>query len=381
MDITSIFKDCVSHNQKSQQDVDSILSESGKQDNKKPVSHVKSSVFPGKKSEHFSKAKEISSNITKLRDFLKDCRTAYVNIGASKQASANSSVFYSAAGLSSGSCDIPLMSDKERDQIDNDVQLIVKNCQKTLHDFQIYTETNDSIQSQPQLHTHLENVVNSLANYLKQVTEIYSEMRAIRVKRTVDYQAMSRLATHPTSNRGLKNKTRRTSLDRNDGFSSPKRNMPDWDKQAQSPSSSSGMTETDGLSTMSGSNITETDTPVPTYFQDDDDAMSPEELQMLEQENAALLNELNNLSQEVEQIESSVVEIAQLQTIFTEKVLQQEKDVDRIGNLIVHATENIRGGNEQVRQAIQKSADFRAWVLFFIMVMSFSILFLDWYND
>ncbi|ODM94605.1 Syntaxin-18 [Orchesella cincta] len=383
MDITSIFKECVAQNQKTFKELDSILSASseGKADKRIPP---KSTVFPGKKSEHYAKSREISQNITKLRDFLKECRTAYVNVGASKHASANSSVFNPSFSSTPSSTDIPIMSDKERDQIDNDVQLIIQNCQKAIHDFQIRMETSDSVRNQTQLQTHLENVINSLANYLKCVTEIYSEMRAIRVKRTVDYQTMSRLASHPASSRGFKNKNSISSMKSNNKGGLPnldtKRKFSASSASYQSPLSPT-ISEVDGFSMSGGSNVTsDAETTVPTYFEEDD-AMSPEELQMLEQENAALLNELNTLNQEVEQIESNVVQIAQLQEIFTEKVLQQERDIDRIGDSIVHASENIRDGNEQVRQAIQSSADFRAYVLFFIIVMSFSLLFLDWYND
>jgi syntaxin 18 len=31
-------------------------------------------------------------------------------------------------------------------------------------------------------------------------------------------------------------------------------------------------------------------------------------------------------------------------------------------------------------QAIKKKAEFRVWILFFLVVCSFSLLFLDWYN-
>ncbi len=112
-----------------------------------------------------------------------------------------------------------------------------------------------------------------------------------------------------------------------------------------------------------------------------EDELSPEELQIFEEENSLLLRSLNTLADEVEQIESSIVQIAQLQEIFTEKVLLQDKDISQIANLVVGTTENVKGGNEQIRQAIQQNADFRAWVLFFIIVMSLSLLFLDWYND
>ena len=79
-------------------------------------------------------------------------------------------------------------------------------------------------------------------------------------------------------------------------------------------------------------------------------------------------------------IEGHVVEIAQLQEIFTEKVLQQEQELNRVNMTVIGTTEDIKGGNQQLREAMKKNADFRVWILFFIIMLSFAILFLDWYN-
>ena len=38
-------------------------------------------------------------------------------------------------------------------------------------------------------------------------------------------------------------------------------------------------------------------------------------------------------------------------------------------------------GNEELRKAIQRNASIRVYILFFLLVMSFSLLFLDWYNE
>lgn len=59
----------------------------------------------------------------------------------------------------------------------------------------------------------------------------------------------------------------------------------------------------------------------------------------------------------------------------------QKYDIERIGNVVVGATENIKDANEQIKQAIQRNAGLRVWVLFFLIIMSFALLFLDWYND
>lgn len=62
-------------------------------------------------------------------------------------------------------------------------------------------------------------------------------------------------------------------------------------------------------------------------------------------------------------------------------MLEQEKDVERIIGTVIGTTENLKDANTQIRQAIQSNAGLRVYVLFFLLVMSFSLLFLDWYND
>lgn len=113
----------------------------------------------------------------------------------------------------------------------------------------------------------------------------------------------------------------------------------------------------------------------------EDNVLSAEEMQMFEAENELLYNEMNSLSDEVKQMENKVVHLAELQEIFTEKVLQQEKDIDRIAHVVANTTDDVKDANEQIRQAMQRNAGLRVWVLFFLLLMSFSLLFLDWYND
>lgn len=69
-----------------------------------------------------------------------------------------------------------------------------------------------------------------------------------------------------------------------------------------------------------------------------------------EQENKKLYEELNALSDEVKNIEGRVIEISQLQKVFTEKVLEQDEEVERIAHTLGGATENVKDGNEQLRQ-------------------------------
>lgn len=84
---------------------------------------------------------------------------------------------------------------------------------------------------------------------------------------------------------------------------------------------------------------------------------------------------------QVKNIESKAVRIAELQELFTEKILEQDQDIQRIDSIAANTTENIADANTEIRSAIQNNAGLRVYILFFILVLSFTLLFLDWYND
>ena len=197
---------------------------------------------------------------------------------------------------------------------------------------------------------HRQAVADSMEAYLKRVCSLYAEMKAVRVKRSVDRRNMDQIATPEPRRMPPLARTGPAFGDR-DPEPAHGGEPIQWDHEQPSLP------------------------PLPS------DELSPEDIQMLEEENDQMFNELNSMTEEVRRVESKVVKIAQLQEIFTEKVLEQDRDIDRIGDTVVGTTENIKEANEQLRSAIKKNAGTRVWVMFFLLVISFSLLFLDWYND
>lgn len=329
MDITVLFKACV----KTVRTRNKAFGVAGGDDKNKILApRIQRSGF-------ILKAKEVINNITRLRDFLLDSRKAYLNF----------------AGLLS---DIPQMSDSERDKIDSGAQRIMNTCSHLIQDFKKETV---KLEGSPQLVEHRQIVLEMIESYLKSVCKIYSEQKAIRVKRTVDMQKMSRLEIDGSPSKQAAAR-KHTAAE----FGTPKHQVNSTEEEEEA----------------SPRKVQRVEVNEDTHFGTEvEEQLSAEELQMFEQENEQLFNELNSLSEDVRQIESKVVHIAELQEIFTEKVLQQDKDIDRISTTVVGATENVKDGNEQIRQAIQRNAGLRVFILFFLLVMSFSLLFLDWYND
>ncbi|XP_043087268.1 syntaxin-18 [Puntigrus tetrazona] len=264
------------------------------------------------------RAREVISNISKLKDFLLQHRKEYVSAGG---------VLCS---------DVSRMTDSERDQIDQDAQIFMRTCADAIG--QLRSEMGKQVVS-AQVRDHRAAVLDLIEAYLKGVCKLYSEQRAVRVKRVVDKKRLSRLEPEQISH----------------------------DKP---PSNG----EENNDKPVSDTNVD--------LWEDNrvEDDLSPEEIQMFEQENQRLVGEMNSLLDEVRHIEGKVVEISRLQEIFSEKVLQQETEIDNIHQLVVGATENVKEGNEDIREAIKNNAGFRVWILFFLVMCSFSLLFLDWYD-
>nr|XP_032631672.1 syntaxin-18 isoform X1 [Chelonoidis abingdonii] len=248
------------------------------------------------------------------------------------------------------------MTDTERDQIDQDAQIFMRTCADAIQ--QLRTEAHKNVQS-PQVREHRAAVLDFTEDYLKRVCKLYSEQRAVRVKRMVDKKRLSRLEPEQ------RNKTQAPSF--------PEKNVQNSSEESEEKLASEENKD---------QNLTDAHTNLGLWGDGKgEDELSPEEIQMFEQENKRLVGEMNSLFDEVRQIEGKVVEISRLQEIFTEKVLQQDTEIDTIHQLVVGATENIKGGNEDIREAIQKNAGFRVWILFFLVMCSFSLLFLDWYDS
>jgi syntaxin 18 len=264
------------------------------------------------------KAREVVNNITRLRDFLLEHRKGYLNFGGHLP-------------------DLPQMSDGERDKIDAGAQMIMNTCSHLIQDFKKKTV---KMADSAQMMEHRKLILEMIETYLKAVCKIYSEQKAIRVKRAMDFQKFSKFEVNSSPSHSVNKPSLSNSV-------------PVEDHQVDAPTSA---------------------------FQFEEE-FSKEELQIFEEENNQLYNELQSLTEEVRQIESKVVHIAELQEIFTEKVLQQDKDIDRINTTVVGTTENVKEGNDQIRQAIQRNAGLRIYILVFLLIMSFSLLFLDWYND
>ncbi|KAG7207763.1 hypothetical protein KM043_009373 [Ampulex compressa] len=289
------------------------------------------------KSAFYIKADAVVSQISKLREFLLENRKAYLN-------------------FSNYLSNTPSLSDIDRDEIDAGAQKIMSASSQLIKELRRELATSDVSQQNME---HREIMLILIEDYLKNVCKIYSEQKAVRVKRAVEIRKMAKIELDTKPIKKVNTVSKKSSLNITENSNDDKENKSD---------------STDS----SPMKIQEINGDVNTLMYEEE--LSSEDIQMFESENEQLCNELNTITEEVKQIESKVVHIAELQEIFTEKVLDQDKDLDRLMTTVVGSTENVKEANEQIRQAIQRNAGLRVGILFFLIVMSFSLLFLDWYN-
>lgn len=109
-------------------------------------------------------------------------------------------------------------------------------------------------------------------------------------------------------------------------------------------------------------------------------SISPQEIQKLAMENSQIHEELVTLNDEIRMINRKVVQISQLQQLFSDKVIEQELELNRVHETALSSSENVREGNDLIRDAMMKNASTRVFILFYIITLGFTILFLDWYN-
>lgn len=293
-----------------------------------------------------AKAHAVVVQISKLREFLLENRRAYLNF----------SNYLSAA---------PRMTDAERDEIDAGAQRIMGTCSQLVKDLR--REVAAATEISQQNVEHREIMLLLIEDYLKNVCKIYSEQKAMRVKRAMEMRRLARLQADQPPPPPLSATTTTTTARKSQ-----------LNATAADPATTDDHDARSGSSESSPMKIQEINGDVNTLTYEEE--LSAEDVQMFESENEQLYNELNTMTEEVRQIESKVVHIAELQEIFTEKVLDQDRDLDRLMTTVVGSTENMKEANEQIRQAIQRNAGLRVWILFFLLVISFSLLFLDWYN-
>ena len=123
-----------------------------------------------------------------------------------------------------------------------------------------------------------------------------------------------------------------------------------------------------------------TTTPVEDTEDDEDDyELTASQIMQFEDENAAILRNVQDTLASVQQAESRLLEISQLQTELIAHLTHQTELTDRLFEDAIATTSTMDKGNEQLREAKRRAKDSRLYILVFLIGASLSLLFLHYY--
>lgn len=243
------------------------------------------------RSEFTIKTKDICHQITQLKNLLIDNRAAYMRFGQHLKSSAQ-------------------MTDQERDIIDQESEKILEICTHFINDLRLECKR---LKAPAQPTEHMEGILELLSNYLRAVYNIYSQQKSYRIKHELDSYKLLKLE----SNKKLipvlpvRERMRLSFVNGEDEKSE--------DDRLEDANSVNGKKRSNLENRLDSKNVA-MDEDMASKFALEQDEVSAEDIQLFESENHQLYNDLKGLSDEVEQIEKNVVDIAKLQEIFTEKV-------------------------------------------------------------
>nr|CAG8437522.1 8545_t:CDS:2 [Entrophospora candida]CAG8462816.1 10438_t:CDS:2 [Entrophospora candida] len=252
----------------------------------------------------------------------------------------------------------------ERDEIDLQAKIIIQQCLDRIKKLQeIEKERQNSITystwskllsvtSMNDEHEVLAAIHSSIAWYLNkrltEVSKIQKDQQEARMIKEMEKPAkLSLLNNNPESLQSKMNEERGDSPSRTDS-------------------------EIDG-------SLTENDEK----GDDDDDIdhhLSAEQKMVLEMENESIMKELETSLQQVNQAEKALLEISNLQTILSNHLAVQTQQTDRLYAEAIATTDRVQEGNLMLIKARERASDTRKWILVFLILASFILFFLDWYD-
>ncbi|PIN10585.1 SNARE protein Syntaxin 18/UFE1 [Handroanthus impetiginosus] len=245
--------------------------------------------------------------------------------------------------------DLHRTTEQERDSIEHEVTVFIKACKdqidvlkNSINDEEANSKgwlgiRSNNLNADTIAHKH--GVVLILSEKLHSVTSQFDQLRALRFQ-----DAINRVAPR----RKVKQKSTTTDV---------------------AESSTSGNVQSSNVNNLEVRQAEDVQAE-PVRFQQ----------QLLDDETRTLQVELASMLDAVQETETKMVEMSALNHLMSTHVLQQAQQIEYLYEQAVEATKNVELGNKELSQAIQRNSSSRTFLLLFLFVLTFSVLFLDWYN-
>ncbi|CAG8636783.1 9822_t:CDS:2 [Ambispora gerdemannii] len=317
-------------------------------------------------------AYEIASHINNLKAFLLSIRKVYLNLSRNSVGSLRKTTGNNAISSFSDieknvlspnvGASIQTLTDKERDDIDLHAKVIMQKCMDRIKKLEeaeegvgVNTARQNSIMSNPLLKilpnlrtpeehdiiaAHRSSVTWFLNMQLMQASKIQKDLQESRIRKEIEKRERSLLK--PTTNKPT----------------TPPLVLREFSDEKDSSKNKENNVDTNVITS------------------EDDDIeqhLSAEQKMMLELENETMMKELD-------QAEKALLEISNLQSVLSSHLAVQTQQTDRLYAEAIATTDRVQEGNLMLIKARQRAQDARKGILIFLILASFILLFLDWYD-
>ncbi|KAI0722879.1 snare protein syntaxin 18/UFE1 [Earliella scabrosa] len=107
--------------------------------------------------------------------------------------------------------------------------------------------------------------------------------------------------------------------------------------------------------------------------------LSASQIQQFEEENANILQNVQDTLASVQQAEARLMEISALQMELVAHLTKQTEQTEQLYEDAIATAATVEKGNEQLKEAKRRARDGRKWILMFLIGASLSLLFLHYY--
>lgn len=98
-------------------------------------------------------------------------------------------------------------------------------------------------------------------------------------------------------------------------------------------------------------------------------------------DNQALVSQLTQSSNQVQGIEKTAIELAQLGQLLSTAISSQAMAIEEIYENALESSSYVAAGNEHLKRAIKLNRSFQRYIIVLVLVATASLLFFDWFNS
>ncbi|GAA5832251.1 hypothetical protein JCM11251_004295 [Rhodosporidiobolus azoricus] len=332
-------------------------------------------------------AEQVAANLRSFNSFLTSIRRAYLDLGSSHHhPSSQPRAVDPSKGLAAWE-GVRWLSDRERDEIDFGVKVALRKSVDRVRELEEMEKVrlakakqetfkagrlfgSSSSPTSDILTSHRSYVTLYLNALLAAVSQRQRDQQEARVKRQLDKtQSLGGLGGGGAL--GMDDLGRKMAIKAKADYSAKKGKGKEEYKQGQVGQVPSIYRPT----------------PLQGGYDDEDDEDNPlgsqltaEQVQQFEAEESALLKATQSDLEALKTAESSLLEIASLQSQLAMHLTQQAELTDQLWEDAITVTGKVEEGNQQLKKAKERGRESRVWLLIFLFGSSFTLLFLDYYS-